>query len=64
MNSKPSNYLDELHTIHSLSLIPSRNFITQYLDDIDLKDLCHETRRDGSNSHPTLTLSDKSRIDP
>lgn len=49
--------------MHPLSF-HHESFITQYLDDIDLKDLCHETGRDGPNSHPTLTLSDKSRIDP
>lgn len=58
-----SNYLEKAHTMHPLSS-HRESFITQYLDDIDLKDLCHETGRDGPNSHPTLTLSDKSRIDP
>lgn len=49
------NYLEKAHTMHPLSS-HRESFITQYLDDIDLKDLCHETGRDGTQQPSNIDI--------
>lgn len=41
--------------MHPLSF-HHESFITQYLDDIDLKDLCHETGRDGTQQPSNIDI--------